>query len=141
MTALFFSRAPWKEDIYEGRAEGRVIHSVLRARHPQFRIQVSQTLTGLLLELWGSRNWNPRQWIFVCAKCLFSPGEIFSGFFFRFLKGISTPHPTPQFKNYSVNTVLNEAAPLGRPSLSRPLWNCFAELLFGVICNLILRSH
>ena len=72
--------------------------------------------------------------------------EHFLPAFFRLLKGISMPHPTSKFENYYFNIFLEEAAPHSPPSmdmllLNGPLWNCSAELHFGMICKLILVNN
>lgn len=76
----------------------------------------------------------------VCVNCPFPPREIKHRFLQTLEGNFHTP-PTNKFKNYYFNNFLEEAAPLGMPLLNGPLWNCSAELLFGMIRKLILRSN
>lgn len=68
--------------------------------------------------------------------------------FLQTLKGNVNIPPTSKVKNYYLNIFLEIAIPPhptmpppGMPSLSGPLWNCFAQLLFGTIRKIILRSN
>lgn len=77
----------------------------------------------------------------ACAKSPFPPSETFHSFLQVFNGNLSTPS-TPKCKSITfISSWMKLTLSLGMPSIKGPQWNCFAELLFGTICKLILKNN